>query len=515
MNTFCIACPGNFSMQKSKKLQAQENIENPLPSNNGKKRSLWQRLFLCKGEERTEPQKKKKKSFWSYFRKSNKVSPEALSQGTNPQPGTGKSQTIVGKPVNNEHQTKTDTKKEAKKETIPIPKPVPKLEATKAATTEIKQAKAVATMEGAPKDMTKTYKKMEKEPETKTATTAGSVATKNTANKYFGFPNLGFTCYMNSCLQSLLKLEDFMTTITEQKEVWSLLPDARLMWLLMKIQETCNSDNLRVKWLLLKNFKQQISLYNDEFFDDTQKDAHEFLITILNYIRNLKPELEMKAAINNKSYSCPVDNHMAFTIKNTRTCKECGDTSTSTEEHTILSLNMLPKGGSVDGMLDEFMKKTEVDYNCACGSTRSIQQASFMTLPNVLILHLKRFMFDKSYRIMKLCNPVTLNRNLEVSGACYNLISMVSHSGQTAQVGHYVSDGMDHSVNQLQSTSDRWLTYNDLYVKETTGTDVCKEQQRTSYILFYVGAKPIKYEHLPNHQRRESGGERETGKESE
>ncbi len=43
------------------------------------------------------------------------------------------------------------------------------------------------------------------------------------------FPNPAQICYLNSCLQSLLTLEDFVRAIACQEQVWSLNPEAALM----------------------------------------------------------------------------------------------------------------------------------------------------------------------------------------------------------------------------------------------------------------------------------------------
>ena len=51
-------------------------------------------------------------------------------------------------------------------------------------------------------------------------------------------------------------------------------------------------------------------------------------------------------------------------------------------------------------------------------------------------------------------------------------------------LGHYIYDGVDPDVPK-DVTTDRWFTYNDAKVTETSGAFVCDQRQRTSYILFY------------------------------
>ncbi|KAE8280598.1 hypothetical protein D5F01_LYC21161 [Larimichthys crocea] len=98
--------------------------------------------------------------------------------------------------------------------------------------------------------------------------------------------------------------------------------------------------------------------------------------------------------------------------------KRYGAASTTEEEYTNLSLDLLPRGGTVEEMLHHYLK----------------------------------------------------------SGGCFSLVSTISHVSYTA--------GCDVNVAQ-EDPSDRWFTYNDEEVTETTGKSVCDEQKNISYILFY------------------------------
>lgn len=50
--------------------------------------------------------------------------------------------------------------------------------------------------------------------------------------------------------------------------------------------------------------------------------------------------------------------------------------------------------------------------------------------------------------------------------------------------GHYICDSVHPGIDPAEA-SDRWLTFNDSQVYETSGSDICKERQRSAYILFY------------------------------
>ncbi|XP_044232212.1 ubiquitin carboxyl-terminal hydrolase 37-like [Thunnus albacares] len=304
---------------------------------------------------------------------------------------------------------------------------------------------------------------------------------------HFGFPNLGQSCYINSSLQSLLTLEDFVSDVSRQDLVWSSLPEARLMRTFMAIRDARVSTSAKSKVCLLRSFKEAVSAQAPEFRDHQQKDAHEFLTSVLDQMRSLSPSLQETAANMGTKYTCPVEDHLVFKMENTRTCSRCGAQSRRQEEFTNLSLDLVP-GGSVEKMLEEYQKETALDYKCECGGSESSQKPAFETLPSVLILHIKRFRFTPSWQLVKVRDPVMLNRELVVSskqgGSCYSLVSIVSHLGASGDKGHYICDSV-HPDERPDTTTDRWLTFNDAAVSETTGVSVCKERQKSAYILFY------------------------------
>ncbi|XP_041815293.1 ubiquitin carboxyl-terminal hydrolase 12-like [Chelmon rostratus] len=290
-----------------------------------------------------------------------------------------------------------------------------------------------------------------------------------------GFPNPANFCYINSSLQSLLTLEDFVTAISSQEQVWSLLPEAELMRLFMDIKASHFSSDLTHKFILTIKFKEAASVWSPEFEDFEQKDAHEFLISVLDQIRSLGVELRVMAATMDMSYRCPVEDQLLFKMQKTRTCKSCGEESIRQEEFTNLSLDLLPEGGTVMGMLEDYQKEEKLEYRCECGGTTSGQRSAFVNLPKVLVLHLKRFKYTDNFELQKVHCPVFLCRDLVVSsqqgGCCLSLVSIISHVGSGTEEGHYISHGLDLDVGPIDS-NDRWFTYNDAQVTETTGASV-------------------------------------------
>ncbi|XP_047455203.1 ubiquitin carboxyl-terminal hydrolase 37-like isoform X2 [Mugil cephalus] len=239
------------------------------------------------------------------------------------------------------------------------------------------------------------------------------MSTKGTVAN-FGFPNMGQTCYLNSSLQSLLTLKDLFASIQSTEPVWSSVPGAQLLRHLSEIKDKHASPDLTEKSSLLLKFKEAMSLQAPEFRDNRQKDAHEFLISVLNQIQSLSPALKEAAARFGTSYTCPVEDNLVFWMENSRTCKTCGAQTTKREKFTNISLDVV-LGASIEEMLQAYQNEELLEYSCQCGGKISSRKSSLDTLPGVFIMHLKRFRVTPCYTLEKVTDPVQIQRDVVVS----------------------------------------------------------------------------------------------------
>ncbi|XP_053712292.1 ubiquitin carboxyl-terminal hydrolase 37-like isoform X3 [Synchiropus splendidus] len=293
-----------------------------------------------------------------------------------------------------------------------------------------------------------------------------AVASTSTSETFqsLGFPNPGNYCYINATLQSLLTLVDFVRDIRGQKS------DSTVIRTFMNIQACHNADN-QLKSRLLVAFKHAVAEEAPEFKNNTQKDAHEFLVAVMEHMMHLQA----------------FQDSLLFQMVSNRMCTSCATGSYKEEAFTHISLNLSSGGKTVRQLLRDFMM-TQLDYCCQCGSQEANQQYSFVTLPKVLVLHLKRFKYTGDQSLSKITEPISLQKDLLVpsdkGGGKYYLVSIISHIGPGASRGHYISDGVNPYAPPTDP-SDSWLTYNDLVVSRTSCKSVCEQRQETAYILFY------------------------------
>ncbi|XP_063169128.1 ubiquitin carboxyl-terminal hydrolase 10 isoform X2 [Candoia aspera] len=115
-------------------------------------------------------------------------------------------------------------------------------------------------------------------------------------------------------------------------------------------------------------------------------------------------------------------------------------------------------------------------------------------LPPVLVLHLKRFVYEKTGGCQKLIKNIEYPVDLEISKELlspgvkskifkgqrtYRLFAVVYHHGNSATGGHYTTDVFQIGLNG-------WLRIDDQAVKVITQHQVVKPSaERTAYLLYY------------------------------
>ena len=167
-------------------------------------------------------------------------------------------------------------------------------------------------------------------------------------------------------------------------------------------------------------------------------------------------------------------------LTKTVTCSSCMEPSTSEEAYIMLSTNMAT---SVANSIRNFMEGEFLSFTCidtSCNSTDGLRENIFTSLPDVLIIQVKRFIFkDNSARRVdgKIACDESLSLPMNTATGSetvdYRLTAVIHHSG-SLNSGHYTATVVDRASHKMYHCNDSSIT-------ESRRID-----QKTTYVLFYV-----------------------------
>ena len=269
-------------------------------------------------------------------------------------------------------------------------------------------------------------------------------------NSYVGLYNPSALCYINSVIQQFYNIILFRNTILSIPLEKNLNPDL-------------DNDNFFFQFQkMFYNLKYSIKKYYNPksfvfSFKDSQGkspdineqcDAQEFLLKLIEKINDSLKNTKNKYLCENI-----FGGNTLQQIKCTN--PECGNISERRDDINYLSLEIKNKHNLKD-CLNGFIEEEKVeDYLCEkCHQKIThTKQVLIDQIPNILIIHLQRFVFDyNNFTMKKLNTPVTFeetlniknftiekdNNNLPLEYFEYELQGTLIHSGEH-QYGHYYS----------------------------------------------------------------------------
>ena len=249
-----------------------------------------------------------------------------------------------------------------------------------------------------------------------------------------------------------------------------------------------------------------VSKLNSTMTNGRQHDAHEFVLALLDALF-----LDGANSIARDQFDGALSSFV--------TCLDCGRTRSKIEKFIDLSLEISPS--HIDSVRDALVEFTSPEYlsgenavECEfCRRRTPARKGLQLTsdLPNVIVLHLKRFSHDPYGRTNRLNKRVSFTKTINMreyarttttadEGDCgvdltYEIIAVICHiGGPRCSSGHYVA---------YVKRFGRWYLCNDSIVKEVTYEQV-EGNKQNPYIFFYQKSSP------PESLRRSEFRERET-----
>jgi ubiquitin carboxyl-terminal hydrolase 36/42 len=281
-----------------------------------------------------------------------------------------------------------------------------------------------------------------------------------------GLLNLGNTCYLNAILQSFFAMEPFCSFLEEVAQKADNQQQGG-EGLLAGMRECLVSKNRRsnnpfaavlAPQPVLMALKRQFPSF---FVDNLQQDAHEVFCRLIECI-----ELEL-LKLSTRGFSM-----FNFTMVHTFRCCSCGETSSSEELANHISLSLpsadqshIPKAKvSLEWLLNGYLSTEDIQKDCEkCMKQHTLHslEHAFKNLPNILVLHIKRFTTacwksleeaigesDDTVKWTKARDKVGLPQSMTLvpssngggKATQYRLVAAINHHGHTMEHGHYTAD---------------------------------------------------------------------------
>mmetsp|Transcript_7302 Transcript_7302/g.17847 ORF Transcript_7302/g.17847 Transcript_7302/m.17847 type:complete len:710 (-) Transcript_7302:295-2424(-) len=327
-----------------------------------------------------------------------------------------------------------------------------------------------------------------------------------------GLKNLGNTCFMNATLQCLAGcptlrafiLSDLSHTKTSERLLGrgahhdSFITFEYSMSV-MFCEPKPGHEHITLKPTGLKN---QLNEVIKTYRSGAQEDAHEYAVNLLDHMHKMAVEVMKKKYHLSKALvqkqqnwqlSSSIYHIFGGKIRSQVVCAACGHQSNTYDPTVDLSLEI---GGSnrcqsVEDCLSMFTHVETLgssnEYSCEkCKQkTRATKQLTVHTLPNVLMLHLKRFDVMSTVYGGKISKTIRYGDTLDLGpylssskagaqDARYSLFGVLVHKGGGVRSGHYYSYVKAGGV---------WRQYDDETVQVVPEQRALNDE---AYLLFYT-----------------------------
>ena len=241
-----------------------------------------------------------------------------------------------------------------------------------------------------------------------------------------GMTNNGNKCFVPAILNILASTKQFSDAIQPTNRQ-CFHKDTRLVPLLYDILVgLVGTEDAATR---LCNLVTEYNKGGDQFNDGQQKDAHEFLLALLDMMHS---ECLPESTLFSELFGIRLTNRWSC---NSAQCNLV-DVCIEEDVELILSLAANPGTSTLVDAYSEYMAPEERDRLCACGAQRSLVVKELSSLPDLIPVHFKRYNSD----LTKNNKPIVPLSTWHPDGDTeYVLTGIAVHQGKSMSLGHYIA----------------------------------------------------------------------------
>lgn len=315
-----------------------------------------------------------------------------------------------------------------------------------------------------------------------------------------GLVNHGKTCFMNVALQAFAHVPLIRNYFLSNIHKCKLDQNCILCEMEILFNEFYNG---KVEPIVLGGMVGLLWARVPLLAEDAQHDSHEFFIAAINLFHE-----DCSESIDD-AMNCTCVSHKLFMgqLQSSLACSKCNNVSTAIDPFWDISLDIYrpiendPHPLSLEECLEQYTQPEPLDTqcnNCKEEGNNPTKQMTFLKLPHILFLHLKRFRTVKKKKNVlirkkistKVTFPLVLDltkfrsdyngedegvvpNELNLDDNRYELCSIINHIGPSLDVGHYTT---------YISQNQHWFMCDDTKIKPVSLTQALNSE---AYMLVY------------------------------